>query len=160
MKIRNRTWWGSLVIAVLLSLSACNQTTVDADSQVADREPAETQEPVKQVAKLIYEDIGPEAFQAKIGMANSVLLDVRTPQEVSEGMLDGAMVLDYHWDQFGEALTKLDKEQTVLVYCRSGGRSGRTMTKLKEMGFPEVYNLAGGITAWKAAGLPITTPTQ
>ena len=43
----------------------------------------------------------------------------------------------------------LDKEKPVYLYCRSGKRSASAAEKLKEAGFTEVYNLKGGILAWK-----------
>ena len=51
---------------------------------------------------------------------------------------------------------KLDHGKTNLVYCQIGVPSGRVLRLMKELGFKEIYNLAGGIIDWKEAGFPIT----
>ncbi len=92
-------------------------------------------------------------FKAKITTAEPFqLLDVRTPEECAEGMLDNALAMDFYEDSFEAELNTLDPNVPVLVYCRSGGRSGKTMDILQSKGFVEVYNLDGGITAWGEAG--------
>ena len=79
---------------------------------------------------------------------NFVILDVRTPEEIKEGKLGGAVELDFYSDSFEEELSKLDRDKTYLLYCRSGNRSGQTADKMVEMGFKRLYNLDGGFTAW------------
>lgn len=85
-----------------------------------------------------------------------VLLDVRTVEEFAEGHLEGAMQYDYYeTESFKGMLEGLDKSKTYLIYCRSGSRSGNAMSMMQSMGFSSVYNLDGGILAWRAAGLPV-----
>lgn len=84
--------------------------------------------------------------------SNAQILDVRTPQEFASGHIKGAFNLDIYDAAFKEALGKLDKSRPVLVYCKSGGRSGQAAGMMKEMGFNEVYNLQGGMLAWTNAG--------
>ena len=52
-------------------------------------------------------------------------------------------------------LPALDPTRRVIVYCRSGARAALAGATLKELGYEDVANLDGGITAWKDAGLPI-----
>ena len=52
-------------------------------------------------------------------------------------------------------LAELDPDETYLVYCRSGNRSGQTTALLDELGFEQVYDLDGGVLAWQSAGLPL-----
>jgi len=100
-----------------------------------------------------HEDLNVAEFKAKITTAEPFqLLDVRTPEECAEGMLDNALAMDFYEDSFEAELNTLDPNVPVLVYCRSGGRSGKTMDILQSKGFVEVYNLDGGITAWGEAG--------
>ncbi len=80
------------------------------------------------------------------------LLDVRTDSEWDQGYIDGARQLNFHEDDFEQELATLPKDETYLVYCHSGGRSAKTLHKMKEMGFEKVYNLDGGISAWKDSG--------
>ena len=85
-----------------------------------------------------------------------VLLDVRTPEEYKEGHLKGAINIDVK-DSINfmkKALETLPKDKTVMVYCRSGKRSANAAGKLATEGY-FVFNLEGGIIAWKEAGKEI-----
>jgi len=90
---------------------------------------------------------------AILGQAGK-LIDIRTPREYEEFHIPGAIMIDYKNDNFKTEFEKLDKKIPVLIYCRSGGRSGRAMKKLEKMGF-RVYNLDKGIKAWRAKGMGI-----
>lgn len=110
----------------------------------------------KSTSNTVAEDVNVETFQSK--MDGAQLLDVRTPAEWNEGIIEGAIMADFYEDSFKSELEKLDKEVPVAVYCRSGGRSGSAMDIMKEMGFKEVYNLDGGIGAWNSANKPTVKP--
>ncbi len=86
-----------------------------------------------------------------------LMLDVRTPKEVAEGKIKStALEADFFEDSFMDTvISKLTKDQTVYVYCKSGRRSGKTVVKLRELGYINAYNIEGGITAWKAAGYAV-----
>ena len=80
------------------------------------------------------------------------LLDVRTKEEWDEGHLKVATLVTVTEDGFLEkAKATLDPKKAVIVYCRSGRRSAMAAGQLRAAGFT-VYDLAGGITAWKSAG--------
>jgi rhodanese-related sulfurtransferase len=81
-----------------------------------------------------------------------VILDVRTPEEIADGKIPGALEIDYNASDFETQLGKLDRSKEYLVYCAAGFRSGKTTSMMAEMGFEQVYNLEGGYTAWVAAG--------
>jgi phage shock protein E len=84
------------------------------------------------------------------------LVDVRTPEEFSDGHLAGALNLDYNSGEFDASIHTLDPSMPVYLYCRSGGRSGRAAQILKENGFQHIYDLDGGITAWRLENRAIT----
>ena len=86
---------------------------------------------------------------------NGLLLDVRTDNEFAQGHLRGAQQIDFYRDDFADALEKLDKDQPVFIYCRSGNRSGKVAKQMKAMGFSAVYNLEGGIGAWSKRNKPV-----
>jgi len=86
-----------------------------------------------------------------------VMLDVRTLSEYSAGHLINAINFDYYAKDFRETIDKLGKWKTYLVYCRSGGRSAKAVSIMKELGFMKTYNMLGGFTQWAPAGLPATT---
>ena len=88
-------------------------------------------------------------------VSNGLLLDVRTDNEFAQGHLRGAQQIDFYRADFSDALEKLDKDQPVFIYCRSGNRSGKAAKQMKAMGFTAVYNLEGGIGAWSKRGKPI-----
>lgn len=74
-------------------------------------------------------------------------LDVRTPEETAEGVVNGAIKIDFRADGFKKELDKLNKGDSYIVYCKSGGRSSKTADMMKQMGFKSIYNLEGGYTA-------------
>ena len=96
-----------------------------------------------------YAKLSVEQFNVKLkATPNSQLIDVRTPEEFSNGFIEGAENLNFYDDNFETLLSKLDKNKPVMVYCQSGGRSGKCFNKLKKMGFSEVYDLQGGFKEW------------
>lgn len=111
----------------------------------------------KQTAEENIATINPIAFSEKLVGEEVVVLDVRTEEEYQSGHLEGALQHDYYeTESFKSFLEGLDKSKTYMIYCRSGGRSGTALDMMEQMGFAKVYNLDGGITAWKAANLPVT----
>ena len=106
----------------------------------------------------IIEDVTPEEAYALIqdnkDNQNFVIIDVRTPEEYASGHIEKAINLDYYSETFKDELNKLDKSKTYLIYCRSGGRSGKALGIMEELDFREVYNMLGGIVQWESGGLP------
>ncbi|NOJ97857.1 rhodanese-like domain-containing protein [Corallococcus sp. CA049B] len=79
--------------------------------------------------------------------AGATLVDVRTPEEFAAGHLPGAVNIPV--DELPQRLAELGSPQKPLViYCRSGARSGRAELLLKERGFQDVFNL-GPMSAWE-----------
>lgn len=77
------------------------------------------------------------------------ILDVRTRDEYAKGHIPNSINIDVKQNGFGDkALTELDKDNPVAVYCRSGRRSKLAATILTDMGY-SVYELNQGIVAWK-----------
>lgn len=83
------------------------------------------------------------------------MLDVRTAGELESGYIPDAIHMDFYSNSFDEKLSELDKSKPVFVYCAAGGRSGKAMKKMADMGFVEVYNLSGGFPTWEAAGFEV-----
>lgn len=79
-----------------------------------------------------------------------VLLDVRELDEWAAGHAPHAVHVplgELHPD-------RLPTDKTLMVICRSGGRSQRAVNALQDAGY-QVLNVAGGMTAWEASGLPV-----
>lgn len=104
----------------------------------------------------IAENVNVEQFESHVGTAQ--IVDVRTPAEWNEGIMEGAAMINFYDADFDKQLENLDKEKPVAVYCKVGGRSGQAMAKMKDMGFKEIYNLKGGMDAWKSAKKPTVKP--
>ncbi|MDX1347999.1 MAG: rhodanese-like domain-containing protein [Thiomicrorhabdus chilensis] len=86
---------------------------------------------------------------------DAFMLDVRTAGEFKEGAIGNATNISVTELPSKIDSLKADKSQPVLVYCLTGARSSRAASMLVKKGFTQVYNLAGGINAWKSAGLPV-----
>jgi rhodanese-related sulfurtransferase len=100
----------------------------------------------------------PIQFHAAIQGENVVLIDLRTPGEIEEGIVEGAKHLDYFGDDFEESLKDLNLKEKIYLYCQSGGRSGDAAEKLESLGAVKVYNLDGGIEAWLGEKLSLIKP--
>lgn len=83
------------------------------------------------------------------------LIDVRTVDEFKEGHLKNAQNICVTDGDFEENVAKLDKDQPVYLYCRSGKRSAKAAEILKDLGFKEIYDMDGGILNWKSEILEI-----
>jgi rhodanese-related sulfurtransferase len=73
------------------------------------------------------------------------LIDVREPFEYEICNLDGELI------PMGIILSeteKISKDKTVIIHCKSGGRSGAIVNELEKIGFTNLYNLKGGILAY------------
>ncbi len=73
------------------------------------------------------------------------VLDVREPHEYEVANI-GARLIPL--GELPERLIELDRDETIAVHCKTGGRSARAVKLMQEAGFENVYNVKGGITAW------------
>ena len=106
-------------------------------------------------AQAIMKNLSVDEFKGAMDtLKKGIVLDVRTPGEYKSGHVPGAVNIDWNGSAFNDEVSKLDKSQTVLIYCLSGGRSSAAMQRMKSLGFTEVYNMRGGISAWKSKGYP------
>jgi thioredoxin 1 len=81
-----------------------------------------------------------------------VLLDIRTPEEVSKGFLKNASFINFYDENFLQKASWVKKNQPIYIYCHAGGRSSKAAEMLIELGFREVYNLVGGYSKWVEDG--------
>lgn len=79
---------------------------------------------------------------------NAVVIDVRTPEEWSEGIIPNAIKNDIFKENFIENLSGLDKNKNYYVYCKAGGRSAKACEIMNDLGFKNTYNLLGGFMQW------------
>ena len=93
------------------------------------------------------------------------VIDVREPAEYAAGHIPGAVniprgVLEFEVDGHPAVNCTRDpalahRDQPVVVYCRSGGRSALAADSLRQLGFSDVRSLAGGVNAWRNDALPL-----
>ena len=96
------------------------------------------------------------AIEAVKVLDSRVVIDVRGPDEVAEGAIVGATVLDFNAGEFQAKIGDYDRNAAYLVYCRSGNRSGQAVAIMKELGFTDVID-AGAYVDLAAAGAETTT---
>lgn len=114
-------------------------------------------------AKQQIENLTPEQVKEELENGNAILIDIRESEELKQngkiensvhaprGMLEfyADTSLPYHKKEF-------EKDNRIILYCASGGRSALATTTLKQMGYKNIAHLEGGFKAWKEAGIPVT----
>ena len=147
-----------LVPAALLALAACGGETGQSPS--GDAPPlgfelamASTGDAPADAAPATLITITPEELAARLAEGNVRLIDVRTDEEVAEGIIPGAEHIPL--DRFDPAALGPADGREVVLYCRSDRRSGIAAEKLAEATGAPATHLEGGIIAWEAAGQPV-----
>jgi phage shock protein E len=99
-------------------------------------------------------DITPKQYVEREPRATTV--DVRTPEEFSQGHLENALHADFKADDFEQRFEALglEKDQTVYLYCGSGNRSGQAAQRMRDRGYTQLVN-AGGFKDLAEAGEPV-----
>ncbi len=129
----------TLSIVVLLSFMGCNAQSQNNDQGTA-----------------MVNHISQADFQKIVTDEKALVMDVRTPGEISSGIIKGATLFaDFNSNDFAKKVESLDKSKTYIVYCRSGARSNSAANYMVSKGFKKVYNLKGGISNWNGE---IVTP--
>lgn len=134
----------TIILLSIVAFVSCNKTQQNLP---------ETKEELTEVkkAELKY---NAKDFASKIEDSNAIVVDVRTPEEYKNGHLENALNIDWKGSEFDQQIKALDKKAPVYVYCLSGGRSNEAANELKKQGFENVYELEGGILAWRSENLP------
>jgi phage shock protein E len=99
-------------------------------------------------------NIAADKVAAKMASETGELIDVRTAAEFQAGYIENAKNIDFLSGEFEAQIPNLDKQKTYYLYCRSGGRSGKSAELLLAAGFTKVYNI-GGFDSLANAGLPV-----
>ena len=154
----------ALVCALALVLSGCGGSSAPAPAPAATPVPFPAAQPVPDATKSpnsghlsgarkteevsSYRQITQDEAKAIMAeSSNYVLLDVRTQEEFDEGHIPGAVCVPNETIGAAEIPELPDRNQTILVYCRSGNRSKQAALKLTAMGYLNVLEF-GGIQDW------------
>jgi rhodanese-related sulfurtransferase len=98
------------------------------------------------------ERISPGVAMDRLAHQAAQMVDVRAPHERQHKRIDGTISLPL--SQLPARLDELDRDRRLIVHCAGGYRSSIAASLLEAHGFTRVSELAGGVTAWEAAGLP------
>lgn len=105
----------------------------------------------------VYRDLTAAEARLMIEKKKSpvIVLDVRTAHEYSEGHIARASNIDFHAPDFRDRIAKLDRSRTYLVHCAAGGRSAKTSSLMRELGFQKVFHMPGGFREWTSRDFPV-----
>lgn len=116
-------------------------------------------------ALMAGQDITPQEALKRIQASTAILVDVRTPEEMADGVATPAQLIPLQDIESGGPKTQkflashdlsAMKDKAVIFYCRSGRRSGKAVEIFKKKGY-QALNL-GGLSDWEKAGLPTRKP--
>jgi rhodanese-related sulfurtransferase len=98
-------------------------------------------------------EVTPQQAFAAIRDDAAVLIDVREQWENDEMRIPGGLLIPL--PEVPSRIEEIPEGRDVYVYCRLGSRSAKAVEFLREQGRSRAFNVAGGIDAWKEAGLPV-----
>lgn len=102
-----------------------------------------------------------DEFEKAVNKDAVQILDVRTPGEYASGHIKNTLLANWNDEkEFSRRIAFVDKNKPVYVYCLAGGRSAAAAEKMRTMGFEKVYELKGGINAWKAGNKTLEGETS
>ncbi len=133
------------LLVVVFTIGGCNSTTATAPTNTAvtgvlDLNTLPPSVDVQTVASLKdREDV--------------LVLDVRELNEYEAGHIPGVTLIPM--GEVANRLNEIPTDQTVIVTCRTGNRSGQVADFLRQNGYTNIHNMAGGIVEWEAGGLPV-----
>lgn len=122
-----------LAISFLLLLCSCRQNSPNQSAE----------------GGLKHVDISVAEALAMLSKNQAIALDVRTPGEIANGKISGALDYNFRDKEFGKNILALEKTKPYIVYCKSGGRSAKAAKLMTDAGFTDVYNMLGGFSAWQ-----------
>jgi rhodanese-related sulfurtransferase len=147
-----------LLLITVIGLPSCDQAA-NAESDPNPSKASTTSKPTKEAPPAPAAEASRDidvAAAAKLLAENKeiVVLDIRTPNEFANGHIKGAVNIDFMGGDFAAKIGALDKDKTYLMHCQSGGRSGKSLAKFKELGFKSVLHLDSGYGGWVKAEQP------
>ena len=107
-------------------------------------------------AKKHITEISPEDAATKLSSGEAIVVDVRDKNEWDEAHIPGATHISRGTIELDVEEKVSDPNTMIICHCGGGGRSALAAETLQKMGYKNVRSMAGGLRAWKAAGLPTT----
>ena len=138
----------SFLLALAIGLGACQSETRSSDSGTA----ASTEIGEAAISRSVKSQEAKTLLEEQQGI---IVLDVRTQKEYEAGHVKDALQIDFYSPDFAKHLQALDPAKPYMVYCAVGGRSGKAVKLMEEMGFKQLYNVSEGYGDLKKAGVPV-----
>lgn len=131
-----------IAVVILVSIFALGYLAIGPNSDGS--------EPGAEVAGISQSirTVNVEEFEDELEEDGSIVMDIRTPQEFAAGHIAEAINVDFYAPDFEQQLAEMDRNASYKIYCNSGNRSSSAMRTMRDMGFTNVVELGGGITAW------------
>jgi rhodanese-related sulfurtransferase len=129
------------ILLLIVSLIACSNKTNEQSSS--------SQDGIAQNSPISKDINAADAKKLMETKKDLVILDVRTAEEVSQGTIPNAKVIDIYNADFEKMVSMMDKSKPTLVYCKAGSRSKKACDAMTKLGFKELYNLEGGYDSWR-----------
>ena len=107
-------------------------------------------------AKKHITEVSPPDTATKLNSGDAIVVDVREKDEWDEGHIPGATHMSRGTIELDIEEQIPDQNALIICHCGGGGRSALAAETLQKMGYKNVRSMAGGLKAWKAAGLPTT----
>ena len=111
-------------------------------------------------AKKSVKEIAPEDLGALLAVPNTLLIDVREPDEYREGHIARSINIPRGMLEFkiSNEPALQDLKRQLVIYCKTSGRAALSVAALQSMGFKNVLSLAGGFDAWSSNKHPVVKP--
>lgn len=136
-----------LFLIVTLSLTGC-AFSVPTPMPTSEPTPEPTAEPTPEPTPITYRQISTqEAVDMMAKEKGYIILDVRREDEYAAGHIPGAILIPNETIGTEDIPQLPDKNQLILVYCRSGNRSKQASEKLVKLGYTNIVEF-GGINSW------------
>ncbi len=139
----------SLVALSLMLFTSCGFSQDDTKSE---------QNTTQSSDESFVKNVDVATFKGLAEKGEGIILDVRTPEEVAGGYIQNASTINIYDEDFEKKINLMQKDKDIYVYCLSGGRSGQAAKILSKNGFKHVYNMEGGMLAWKRNNFPVVVP--
>ncbi len=116
---------------------------------------AKSYEDLVSEAKAETEQTDAETVHDAMGSEDATVIDVREPDEFEAGHIPGAKPLPRGLLEYKAAEELPNKDARIVVHCALGGRGSLAAKSLKEMGYTNVANMEGGLSAWREKGYEV-----
>lgn len=140
----------TLLFIPLLLLIACSTAPQSRLTAAPSATPAASVGKTVESTDGIYTNLSPTELQSKLAKKDFTFINVHIPFEGNIAGTDKSIV----YNEIGQKLDQLpaDKDAKIVLYCRSGRMSTEAAQTLVKLGYKNVFNLDGGMIAWKQAG--------